>query len=256
MKKYLSHNGNLIQRGSNKFIYRKYNPPTPPILDIVHFMYCANDFDGTKIPNRATNSDIYDYLSCGTITKNGSGANCYLTNDLNPDNFLYTTLSTNTRDLMKAVNNTYTFYVRVVQDYSSWTGGVITWRFNPNKGPGANYCYMIRCESQKLQIHFMSWINTNFSLTSSDSVYKIEMSGNTCIITDLVNGTYETYINSNDRGMSTIMASFVGGGSEPPINPGGYEQYLDKFYAIAGVARATTTAEDEAIKTYMLTQGV
>lgn len=255
MKKYLSHNGNLLYRGANHFVYRNYTPPTPPILDIVHFMYCANDFDGTKIPNRATNSDIGDYLSCGTITKNGSGSNCYLTNDLNSDNFLYTTLSTNTRDLMKAINNTYTFYVRVKQDYSYSTGGIITWRFNPNQGPGESYCYMIRCEDQKIQIHFMYGVNTNFSLTS-DSVYKIEMSGNTCIITDLATGTYETYFDSNDRGMSTIMASFVGGGGEPPLYPSGYEQYLDKFYAIAGVARATTTDEDEVIKTYMLSQGV
>lgn len=29
MKKYLSHNGNLIQRGANKFIYRNYTPPAP-----------------------------------------------------------------------------------------------------------------------------------------------------------------------------------------------------------------------------------
>lgn len=27
MEKYLSHNGNLIQRGANKFIYRNYTPP-------------------------------------------------------------------------------------------------------------------------------------------------------------------------------------------------------------------------------------
>lgn len=31
MKKYLSHNGNLIQRGANKFIYRNYTPPGPTV---------------------------------------------------------------------------------------------------------------------------------------------------------------------------------------------------------------------------------
>lgn len=31
MKKYLSHNGNLLKHGANKFIYRNYTPPGPTV---------------------------------------------------------------------------------------------------------------------------------------------------------------------------------------------------------------------------------
>lgn len=31
MKKYLSHNGNILQRGANKFIYRNYTPAGPTV---------------------------------------------------------------------------------------------------------------------------------------------------------------------------------------------------------------------------------
>ena len=50
------------------------------------FIYLANDFNGTNIPNRITNSDMGSYLKNGTITKNGSGrarTNAYIDGGIN-----------------------------------------------------------------------------------------------------------------------------------------------------------------------------
>ena len=116
MKKYLTRNGRLVLRPNNTGLYRNYNPPTPPtppIVDDLVFLYLANDFDGTKIPNRTTSGLMGDYLEYGTITKNGSGSDCYLDAGLTSSNYLYTPISTTVRDLMRAFNNTFTYYIRM-----------------------------------------------------------------------------------------------------------------------------------------------
>jgi hypothetical protein len=239
----------------NIMVYRKVDYPTPPILDIMHFVYLANDYDGTKIPNKATNSTVGDYLKCGDhMSKNGSGENCYLTNNLDPSSYLYTRLSTSDRDLMKADNDTYTFFVRVMQDVSTAVGGIISWRFNAETGPGDSYNYMIRCCNNKLEIHFNGGNDTDISLIT-DKVIKIQVSGNNFTVTDLSNGTTWQGHDYEDKGMSVYMASFVACGyGDPPFT--GTEEYLDRFYAIAGIARATTSDEDSQISSYLMNQGL
>ena len=241
----------------NIMVYRKVDYPTPPVEGMMHFIYLANDYDGTKIPNRATNSTVGDYLKCGDqISKNGSGENCYLTNGLDPSSYLYTRLSTSDRDLMKAYNGTYTFFVRVMQDVSTPVGGIISWRFNAETGPGDSYNYMIRCLNNKLEIHFGGGNDTGIYLTT-DKVIKIEVSGInfTVTVTDLSNGTTWQGEDYEDKGMSVYMASFVACGyGDPPFT--GTEEYLDRFYAIAGIARATTSDEDTQISSYLMNQGL
>jgi hypothetical protein len=62
-------------------------PPTPSVPSDMDFIYFANDFDGTKIPNKATGSNAFGpYLQMGTLTKNGSGSDCYLSCGLSASN--------------------------------------------------------------------------------------------------------------------------------------------------------------------------
>lgn len=59
MKKYLSHNGNLIQRGSHNFIYRNYGPISPVI-----YVNMPNEYNGntstvwTDLVNMPSTSDL------------------------------------------------------------------------------------------------------------------------------------------------------------------------------------------------------
>lgn len=243
MKKYLVHNGNLICRPNNEYVYRTY---TPPIPSDTKFIYLANAFNGTGIPNQVTTgTDMGTYQAIGTITKNGTGDNCYLTNSYSTANYLKIILSDDTLNLMKANTNTFTYYVRVICNSYS-TGGIISWRSGASTG-GNNYCYMIRSSNKILQMHFNSSVNTNLSL-EIDTVYKIKISGNNYIITDLINGNSYTGSNSSTRGMSTYMTSFWAGS--------GNEVYLDRFYGIAGIARETTSEEDTLMKNILMNQRI
>ena len=244
MKKYLVHNGNLICRPNNEYVYRTYTSPVP---SDTKFIYLANDFNGTEIPNKVTTgTDMGSYEAIGAITKNGTGDSCYLSNSLSTSNYLKIILSLDTLNLMKANTNTFTYYVRVMCPTSSGLGGIISWRSGTSTG-GRNYCYMIRSNNKKLQIHFGSGIDTNLSL-EIDTVYKIKFSGNNYTITDLINGNTYTGLNSNTRGMSTYMTSFWAGS--------GGESLLDRFYGIAGVARETTSEEDTLMKNILMNQSI
>lgn len=252
-KKVLTRNGiNLTRNGA--YAYRKIDFPTPPVLDILHFIYCANDFDGTKIPNKATNSDVGDYLMYGSLDKNGTGGDCYIS----PSSYgayLYVGLTEAQRDLMRANDSTYTFFVRVQN--SSSLGGILSWRsMKGSYGPGNNYNYMIRANSGKLQIHFNGGndLGNNFTL-ESDAVFKIVVNGQNFYAKNFKNNAEWTGIDSQQKGMDTYMFSIAANCS----NPGeitGSEYNLGKFFGVAGIARATTDEEDEAIKTYLMTQGV
>jgi hypothetical protein len=136
-----------------------------------------------------------------------------------------------------------------MQDVSNTTGGVITWRSSTGSGPGSNYCYMIRCNNHQLQMHFNGAVNTGLSL-SIDTVYKIEISGSNYSIKDLINSTTYTGTNSTTRGMGTRMASIAAYSDRYD------EMGLDKFFGIAGIARATTDAEDLAIKDALMNQSL
>ena len=240
MEKYLSHNGNLLKRGANKFIYRNYTPPTPPILDILHFMYCAKDFDGTKIPNKAINSTFGDYLQHGTLTVNGTGALCYLSNNHSDNNYLYKILTDDELTKIKAVNTAYTWFIRVAA--TSGVGGIMSTRAD------GSYIYMIRSDGNYLQIHTDTGNTINGFTLTQEYVYKVVINGSNFYAKNLVTGDVYSLIYSTDRYMGNEMRTFNAGYRG--------ESWLDAFYAMAGIARETTAEEDEAIKQILLSQEV
>lgn len=217
-------------------------PPAPSVPSDMDFIYFANDFDGTKIPNVAPNSTFGDYLQSGTLVKNGSGSSCYLSKSGSND-YLYKDLTSTELDNIKAINNTYTFFIRMMQDVTYGTGGIMSCRSN------GGYIYMIRCESQQLQIHTSSGHNcgSDFSL-ATDRVYKVVINGSSFKAYNLdTSATYSLNYSTN-RSMGTRMTTFNAGYSG--------EFSLDKFYAFAGIPRATTAEEDEIIKTVLMNQSL
>ena len=206
------------------------------------FIYLANDFNGTNIPNRITNSDMGSYLKNGTITKNGSGANCYLSNGLVYSNFLYIDITSTRLEAMKALNNTYTYFCRVYA-LSNGIGGLFSFR---NSDP--SYKYMIRVSSNKIQIHGLEGVNTLD--TDPNKVFKITIYGTNVTVSDMVGNSQNVTIMSN-RNMTTRMKSFLAGENNSIYNK---EGKLDRFYGIAGIARETRESEDRAIRNLLLNQ--
>lgn len=244
-KKVLTRNGiNITRNGA--YTYRNVEFPDPIIPNDMHFIYLANDFDGTKIPNKATETTLGDYLQNGTLVKNGSGADCYISGGSN-SNYLYVIMSDADLNLMKATSNTYTFYFRFVITSNS-TGGLLCWRNAPPGYSGDGYNFMFRCASAKIEFHTSGGNNTNLPLTT-DTVYKAVVTNTTCYIVDLNDATKTySYSGSFTRTMKPKMTSLWAGYSSEAVS--------GNFYAVAGIARATTDEEDEAIKTYLMTQGV
>lgn len=218
-----------------------HEPQTPAIPSDMDFIYLANDFDGSQIPNRATGTNAFGpYLQMGSLTKNGSGSDCYLSNGLSSSNYLYYDLTTAQRDTMYGNNdNTYTFFIRAY-NRTGGTGGLFSWRSN------GGFQYMIRSAGQYLQLHTSSGSNSNFSL-DSDQVYKVFVNGSLLEAVKLSTGsTYAVSIYT--KSMGTRMTSFWAGYSG--------EANLDRIYALAGIPRATTNEEDTQIKEYLMSQGV
>lgn len=236
-------NGNLCQLG----------PIAPPFPSDMHFVYLANDYDGDKIPNLATNSTLgsFNRYESGTLTKTGSGSNCYITNGSdNAANHLYVSMSNDDLNLMKAVNNTYCYFFRFVCSSTS-TGGVLCWR-NATYGSTYpdGYVYMFRCSGTNIQFHTTSGYDTGLSL-ATDTVYKATVNGNSVNIIDLNDNTKSwTYSGGSfSRTMNPKMTTFWAGYSSEYVPNG-------QFYGAAGIARATTADEDNQIKTFLMTQGV
>lgn len=208
------------------------------------FIYLANNFDGSQIPNVITTSDMGPYLKTGTITKNGSGSSCYLSSSNSDSDDLYINLTSTRLNAMKANSGTYTYFFRVINT-TSGLGGIFTWRNGDN-----NYIYMIRSNGNQFQVHFTSGTDlgtTNFSL-ATDNVYKVSVNGNNYLAKNLTSGYTWTTTNTSTKAMGTRMHTFYAGA--------GSETSLDRFYGIAGIARATTDAEDALIKEYLMSQGV
>lgn len=235
---------NKLLKVDNKAL--KVSAPAPTVLDEMQFIYLANNFDGASIPNSTTNpdTDMGAYLMSGTLTKNGSGSNCYLTNGLVYTNYLYTDVSAAQLEKMKGVNNVYTFFIRVMADTSSSMGGIISWR-----AIGGGYIYMIRCYNKYLQIHTTTGntLGLGFQLTT-DVVFKVEVNGATFTAKNLSTDATSTISYSTNRNMGIRMTSFYAGS--------GSEGYLSKFFAIAGIDRATTAEEDALIASHLMSQGV
>lgn len=236
----ISYNNKIL--GRNNLIVG-YDGSTPLVPSDMDFIYLAKDFDGTKIPNKAVNSTFGDYLQEGTLTVNGSGATCYLSNGLNDNNRLANTLDSTNAAKIQGVNNVYTFFIRMMQDTSTGTGGIMSTRAN------GGYIYMLRCNNKQLQIHTGSGTNlgSDFSL-AVDRVYKVEINGATFYAKNLDTNADYTLTYSTGRSMGTKMMSFNAGF--------GGESYLDRFYAFAGIARATTAEEDAIIKDVLMNQSL
>jgi len=202
------------------------------------FIYQAKDFDGTKIPNKALNSTFGDYLQQGTLTVNGEGSLCYLSNNHSDNNYLYKTLTNDELNNIKAIDTAYTWFIRV--SATSGVGGIMSTRAN------GGYIYMIRSRNNLLEIHTSSGNSINgFSLTQ-EYVYKVVIKGSSFYAKNLVTGDEYSFTYSTNRSMGTDMRTFNAGY--------GGESNLDAFYAMAGIARETTAAEDEIIKNVLLEQ--
>lgn len=229
---------NKILKFSNKIL-----DVVPPYLPSdMDFIYQAKDFDGSKIPNKAPNSTFGDYLEYGTLTLNGTGANSYLSNGNSDANYLYKNLTTAELNNIKAVNNTYTFFIRVMQT-TSGTGAIACCRQNDG------YIYMIRSDYTQLQIHTTTGYNcgTDFTLTT-DRVYKVVINGASFKAYNLDNNAEYSVTYSTNRNMGTKLTTFNAG------NNGVGESVLDRFYAMAGIPRATTAEEDALIKQTLMNQ--
>lgn len=239
----LKYQGNILKIANSTV---DYNAPVPPQYPSdMDFIYLANDFDGNQIPNIITTSDMGPYLKAGTLTKNGTGSSCYLSNANTDTNYLYINLTTNRLNAMKADNGTYTYFCRVISTVSG-TGGIITWRYS-NDG----YVYMFRSVNGVLQVHVTTGYTldaTNFSL-ATDNVYKLSVSGNTYLAKNLSSGSTWSNTYSASKTMGSVMTSFR-------ASSYGGESEMDRFYGIAGIARATTDEEDAIIKDILMNQSV
>lgn len=209
------------------------------------FIYQAKDLNGSKIPNKAPNSTFGDYLVSGTLSPEGSGANMYLMNMNQGNNFLYKDLTTAQLNNMKAVASTYTYFIRCVQLTSdNGMGGILSWRYN--NGGNDTYIYMIRAYKQQLQIHTDTGnqCGSNFSLTT-DRIYKVIVSGSSFKAYNLDNNAEYSLTYSTNRSMGSQMRTFWAGTDE---------YSLTRFYALAGIPRATTASEDAIIKQVLMNQ--
>lgn len=223
----------------NGGLVRYIEPPFPTDMD---FIYLAKDFDGTKITNKAINSTFGDYLANGTLTINGSGSTCYLSNDLSDSNYLYKNLTSDELNKIKAVVNTYTWFIRVYNE-SNGVGGIFSTRMN------GGYRYMIRSNSTQLQIHTAGGRNCGSDfLLNVDRVYKVTIQGSSFQAKNLDTNAVYNLNDSTTRDMGNKMTTFNAG------FPG--ESKLDRFYGMAGIARATTAEEDETIKTVLMNQSL
>ena len=213
----------------------------PTIPSDMDFVYLANDFTSGGIPNRATSSDMGNYLVQGTLTKNGTGGECYLSNGNSASNFLYIDLTADRLNAMEALSSYYTFFVRAYQP-TSGTGALFSWRYLNDSA----YVYMIRCSSNMLQIHNTSGVDT--LPLSPSKVFKVTVNGSNAVVSDM-EGTTQTASVSSSRNMGTRMTSFNAIG---PVST--TEAVLDRLYGVAGIARQTTAYEDSVIRDLLLTQ--
>ena len=229
-----------IYHGSTpaKRVYYGSTKVWPSIPSDMDFVYLANDFTSGGIPNKANNSDMGNYLVQGTVTKNGSGSNCYLSNGNSVSNYLYINLTTARLTAMKALSSYYTFFVRAYQS-SSGLGALFCWRILDTNA----YVYMIRCNNGKLQIHNTTGVDT---LTlSASKVFKVTVNGSNAVVSDM-EGTTQTASVSSSRNMGSRMTSFYAGT--------GSEAVLNRLYGVAGIARQTTAYEDTVIRDLLLSQ--
>lgn len=238
----LKYNGSILKLPSKAIV--GYEAPAPLYPSDMDFIYLAKDFDGSKITNKAANTTMGDYLQMGTLTLNGTGANAYLSNNLSSNNYLYVDLTTAQLNAMKAASSTYTYFIRVMQT-SAGLGAIVSFRMLDDDA----YIYMIRSNNQQLQLHTTTGYDcgSNFSLTT-DRVYKVVINGSSFKAYNLNNNAEYSLTYSTNRTMTSRMTTF-----NADLGSSG-EANLDRFYALAGIPRATTAEEDEVIKQCMMNQ--
>lgn len=209
------------------------------------FVYFAKDLTDTSIPNSAINSTFGDYMKSGTLTVNGSGANTYLQNSNKANNYLYKDLTANQLTAMQAINSTYTYFIRCKQEGGDHgVGGILSWRYYNNNSMN----YMIRTYQQQLDLHTTTYhkAGSDFVMTV-DRVYKVVVSGSTFKAYNLDNNAEYSVAYNTTRNMGNKMTTFWAGNNE---------YNLTCFYAIAGIARATTSTEDANIKAALMSQSI
>lgn len=235
-------NNRPILVNSRPLIINDSPAPAPTLPNDMDFLYFAKDVFGSKITNSAPNSTFGDYLVAGTLLLLDTGANAFLYNSSSASNYLYKDLTTEQLNAMKAIDSTYTFFIRVQQDTNDM-GGIISWR------NGNSYIYMIRGYQKQLQLHTTTGYNcgSDFVLTS-DKVYKVVINGSSFKAYNLNNNAEYSLTYSTNRTMTSRMTTF-----NADLGSSG-EANLDRFYALAGIPRATTAEEDEVIKQCMLNQ--
>lgn len=223
-----------------------YNVPPPPEPSVVpndmDFVYQAKDFNGSYIPNKAPNSTFGDYLQMGSLTVNGSGSSCYLSNGYSSSNYLYKDLTSQELTNIMANDSYYTFFIRMMHLQDNGTmGGIMSCRL------WGGYIYMIRNNGRMLQFHSGGWMDMGDDfLIDVDRVYKLVVGPNYYYGKNLDTGAiYEEY-NYDERSMGYRMSTFNAGD----------ESELDRFYAFAGIARQTTDEEDLAIKDALMNQSL
>ena len=235
----LSLNNKLVSIGGQLSNWTE--PPAPVFPTDMDFVYQAKDWDGTKIPNKALNSTWGDYLGNGSLTLNGSDSSSYLTKASNSNqNYLYKDLTQTELNNIMANNGTYTWFIRMYTE-NVGNGGIMSCRSN------GGYIYMIRCYSGRLQIHDSSGhtLDSKFVM-NVDRVYKVQVSGNYYYAKNMETGDTWSYNSSSNKSMGTKMTSFWAGY--------GSEYNLDRFYAFAGIPRATTEEEDTLISNVLMNQ--
>ena len=233
---------------SDKFMIKKSDVTVQPSFRMnipldLDFLYQAKDFDGTKIPNKAINPVFGDYLQAGTLTKNGSGSECYLSNANSQNNYLYVDLTSAQVTAIKALaGTTYTWFIRVAN--TSGYGGIMSTR-----NGDSNFIYMIRSNGSQLQVHNSAGrdLGSNFSLVSGN-VFKVRISGGNYYAKNLTNGSEWSITDNYTKAMGTRMKTFYAGS--------GSEAYLASFYGMAGIPRDTTSEEDEIMKNCLLSQRI
>ena len=235
---------------SDKFMIKKSNVSVQPSFRMnipldLDFLYHAKDFDGSKIPNKAINPVFGDYLQAGTLTKNGTGSDCYLSNSDSVSNYLYVNLTQAQVTAMKALSGTtYTWFFRV--ENSSGTGAIMSTRNNDD----TNIVNQIRCSGDHLIVNRSTsqLLELSNFKTLSTNVFKVVNSDTYLYAKNLVTGDDATSTTSSSKYMGSVMKSFFAGARG--------ECHLSKFFSFAGIPRDTTAEEDEVMKNCLLNQSI
>lgn len=222
--------------------------PTSKLFDGIDFIYFANNYQtNVGILNSVQNTEFGTYglyNSSYNLTKNGTGADCYLSHPNSSSYHLRMSMTTTQLTNFKAINKPYTFYMRVYS--TSGIGGVFSWRTES----GSTYNYMIRTNDNKIQLHTTSGLD---SLNLVDgNVIKIEIFSNTATITDLDSKLTDTKNIGTTRSMGNMMLTILAGAASQEST----EYNLAKLYGLAGVQRRTTEEEDELMRQMLHSQSV